>query len=244
MHRRHGLGRLVMMGSGVRFPASAPLLPLPKRHSVRSLPLGLTTLVRSGSVRFHQSSTFNRPFEIGRLAQQVENEGERSSTYDVPDREAIVLTCSSCGAVNPDGFKFCGECGQALALRAAHPEERKFVTTLFCDLVGSTALGEDADPEDVDILLRRYNALARETVESCGGVVEKFIGDAVVAVFGVPAAHEDDAERAVRAGLKARAGRRRPAFGRRSSRTGTGGASVPAKPWCASMSPPDPARGS
>jgi class 3 adenylate cyclase/tetratricopeptide (TPR) repeat protein len=94
------------------------------------------------------------------------------------------------------------DCGTPLAAPAAHPEERKVVTTLFCDLVGSTALGEDADPEDVDALLRRYNSLARQVVESYGGTVEKFIGDAVVAVFGVPATHEDDPERAVRAGLK------------------------------------------
>jgi class 3 adenylate cyclase/tetratricopeptide (TPR) repeat protein len=113
-----------------------------------------------------------------------------------------MITCPSCGSEASEGFKFCPECGGALALQPAHPEERKVVTTLFCDLVGSTALGEDADPEDVDALLRRYGTLARQAVESFGGVVEKFIGDAVVAVFGVPATHEDDAERAVRAGLK------------------------------------------
>ena len=107
-----------------------------------------------------------------------------------------------------------------LAAPAAHPEERKVVTTLFCDLVGSTALGEDADPEDVDALLRRYNALARQVVESYGGVVEKFIGDAVVAVFGVPAAHEDDPERAVRAGLRIVARRRGPPARRRPPRPG------------------------
>jgi class 3 adenylate cyclase/tetratricopeptide (TPR) repeat protein len=113
-----------------------------------------------------------------------------------------VADCPSCGAENPEGFKFCGQCAAALIAPAAIPEERKTVTTLFCDLVGSTAMGEDADPEDVDALLRRYGAIARKTVEIYGGVVEKFIGDAVVAVFGVPAAHEDDAERAVRAGLR------------------------------------------
>jgi class 3 adenylate cyclase/tetratricopeptide (TPR) repeat protein len=117
-------------------------------------------------------------------------------------RELRMTLCPSCGADLPDSSRFCLQCGAALAAPAARPEERKVVTTLFCDLVGSTALGEDADPEDVDALLRRYNALARQAVESYGGVVEKFIGDAVVAVFGVPAAHEDDAERAVRAGLK------------------------------------------
>ena len=113
-----------------------------------------------------------------------------------------MITCPACSHPWPDGARFCMDCGTPLAAPAAHPEERKVVTTLFCDLVGSTAMGEDADPEDVDALLRRYNALARQVVESYGGTVEKFIGDAVVAVFGVPAAHEDDPERAVRAGLK------------------------------------------
>jgi class 3 adenylate cyclase len=113
-----------------------------------------------------------------------------------------MATCASCGAQRPDGFRFCGSCGAQLVFPSTLTEERKTVTTLICDLVGSTALGEDADPEDVDALLRRYNALARQVVESHGGVVEKFIGDAVVAVFGVPAVHEDDPERAVRAGLK------------------------------------------
>ena len=81
------------------------------------------------------------------------------------------------------------------------PVERKVITALFCDLVGSTELAERLDPEDVDRLLRSYHALARARIESHGGVVEKFIGDAVVGVFGAPAAHEDDAIRAVRAAL-------------------------------------------
>jgi class 3 adenylate cyclase len=113
-----------------------------------------------------------------------------------------VLTCPTCRAELPDGFDFCGKCGTALAAPAAHPEERKVVTTLFCDLVGFTALSGRADPEDVDALLRRYCDMARRIVQSYGGTVEKFIGDAVVAVFGVPAAHEDDPERAVRAALR------------------------------------------
>ena len=83
-----------------------------------------------------------------------------------------------------------------------HVEERRIVTTLFCDLVGFTALTERNDPEVVDAVLRRYYAAARRVVESYGGTVEKFVGDAVVAVFGVPTLHEDDPERAVRAGLR------------------------------------------
>ena len=81
-------------------------------------------------------------------------------------------------------------------------EERKVVTSLFCDLVGFTATSESADPEDVGRMLAAYFAMARAQIESHGGVVEKFIGDAVVGVFGVPAAHEDDPERAVRAALR------------------------------------------
>src|SRR6266540_6375061 len=81
-------------------------------------------------------------------------------------------------------------------------EERKIVTVLFCDLVGFTAASEAADPEDVRARIRPYHARLREEVERFGGTVEKFIGDAVMAVFGAPVAHEDDAERAVRAGLR------------------------------------------
>ena len=85
---------------------------------------------------------------------------------------------------------------------ASSRDERKVVTTLFCDLVAFTAMSEAADPEDVDALLREYFARATKVIESHGGTVEKFIGDAVVGVFGVPAVHEDDPVRAVRAGLR------------------------------------------
>ena len=110
--------------------------------------------------------------------------------------------CPVCGTDVPDGFRFCGTCGAALAAPPRTPEERKVVTTLFCDLVGFTAMGEAADPEDVAEVLGRYHELARRVIESHGGTVEKYIGDAVVGVFGVPTVHEDDAERAVRAGLR------------------------------------------
>jgi class 3 adenylate cyclase len=113
-----------------------------------------------------------------------------------------VITCPSCSHEWPDGAKFCMDCGTALAPPSAIPEERKVVTTLFCDLVGFTSMSEAADPEDVAALLGEYSARAKKVIESHGGTVEKFIGDAVVGVFGVPATHEDDPERAVRAGLR------------------------------------------
>ena len=115
-----------------------------------------------------------------------------------------MLTCSSCGHENPDGAKFCMECATPLDTVSVRPtaEERKVVTALFCDLVGFTATSESADPEDVDKMLAGYFEMARAAIEAFGGTVEKFIGDAVVGVFGVPAAHEDDPERAVRAGLR------------------------------------------
>jgi class 3 adenylate cyclase/tetratricopeptide (TPR) repeat protein len=96
------------------------------------------------------------------------------------------------------------ECATPLDAAPARPvaEERKVVTALFCDLIGFTATSESADPEDVDKMLSAYAAMARAQIEGHGGVVEKFIGDAVVGIFGVPAAHEDDPERAVRAGLR------------------------------------------
>jgi class 3 adenylate cyclase/tetratricopeptide (TPR) repeat protein len=114
-----------------------------------------------------------------------------------------VPTCANCGQENPDIAKFCLACATPLA-QTAHParEERKVVTALFCDLVGFTALSDHADPEDVRARIRPYHARLREELEGYGGTVEKFIGDAVMAVFGAPVAHEDDAERAVRAGLR------------------------------------------
>jgi class 3 adenylate cyclase/tetratricopeptide (TPR) repeat protein len=108
-----------------------------------------------------------------------------------------MLVCPSCGKENPVGFAFCGFCGGSLA--AAGSEARKLVTVVFTDLAGSTSLGERLDPETMRGVVSRYFALARETLERHGGTVEKFIGDAVMAVFGIPEAHEDDAVRALRA---------------------------------------------
>src|SRR5712691_4549796 len=111
--------------------------------------------------------------------------------------------CSSCGHHNDDQARFCSNCGAALAATAAPAgEERKVVSVLFVDLVGFTARSDHADPEDVRATLRVYHDLLRREIERFGGTVEKFIGDAVMAVFGAPVAHEDDAERAVRAALR------------------------------------------
>jgi class 3 adenylate cyclase/tetratricopeptide (TPR) repeat protein len=114
-----------------------------------------------------------------------------------------MLVCPSCGRENPDGFKFCGFCTAPLdTAPAAPPEERKVVSILFVDLVGFTARSHAADPEDVRAALGPYHALLKREIERFVGTVEKFIGDAVMAVFGAPVAHEDDAERAVRAALR------------------------------------------
>jgi class 3 adenylate cyclase/tetratricopeptide (TPR) repeat protein len=115
-----------------------------------------------------------------------------------------VIVCPSCGQENPDGFRFCGNCAAPLAETPAPREQRKTVTVLFCDVTGSTALGELTDPETLRALLARYFERMKAIVESHGGTVEKFIGDAVMAVFGVPVLHEDDALRAVRAAVEMR----------------------------------------
>jgi class 3 adenylate cyclase len=110
--------------------------------------------------------------------------------------------CPSCGFENTDTAKFCSECGTALAAAPiSRREERKVVTVVFADLVGSTARAERLDPEDVRAILAPYHDRLRHELERYGGTVEKFIGDAVAAVFGAPVAHEDDPERAVRAAL-------------------------------------------
>ena len=110
--------------------------------------------------------------------------------------------CPSCEAVTPDGSRYCPQCGSRLVPPPPLGDERKTVSTLFCDLVGFTAMTEQADPEDVDACLRAFGDLARQVIERFGGSVEKYIGDAVVGVFGVPVVHEDDPERAVRAALR------------------------------------------
>jgi class 3 adenylate cyclase/tetratricopeptide (TPR) repeat protein len=113
------------------------------------------------------------------------------------------MPCPKCGADNPDGATFCASCGAKLRRGSPAQEERKIVSVLFVDLVGFTARSDRADPEDIRDLLRVYHSLVRREAERFGGTVEKFIGDAIMAVFGAPLAHTDDPERAVRAGLRA-----------------------------------------
>jgi class 3 adenylate cyclase/tetratricopeptide (TPR) repeat protein len=123
----------------------------------------------------------------------------------------VSVTCPTCGTVNPADHRFCSVCGtplhgQAAAFPIIRPSapirsERRLVSVLFADLVGFTSLSEDRDPEDVRAVLTAFFERARETIGRFGGVVDKFIGDAVMAVWGAIEAHEDDAERAVRAGL-------------------------------------------
>jgi class 3 adenylate cyclase/tetratricopeptide (TPR) repeat protein len=147
----------------------------------------------------------------------TENEAGRKFCKECAAR--LALACPSCGAANAADAKFCGECATPLgtgaafsAVATARPglasavvaplAERRLVSILFADLVGFTSLAEGRDAEDTRELLSRYFDLGRDVIARYGGTVEKFIGDAVMAVWGAPTAHEDDAERAVRAGLE------------------------------------------
>jgi class 3 adenylate cyclase len=143
----------------------------------------------------------------------AENEAGRKFCTECAARLAAV--CPSCGTANPPTAKFCGECATALlagvpsggsaqstAPASTPVAERRVVSILFADLVGFTSLAEGRDAEDTRELLSRYFDLSRDVIGRYGGTVEKFIGDAVMAVWGAPTAHEDDAERAVRAALE------------------------------------------
>ena len=118
--------------------------------------------------------------------------------------DARVPTCLACGQDNPDVARFCLACGASLAEEMPQREERRIVSVVFVDLVGFTSRSEQLDPEDVRAILSPYHGTVRDELESFGGVVEKFVGDAVMAVFGAPTAHGDDPERAVRAALAVR----------------------------------------
>ena len=117
--------------------------------------------------------------------------------------------CTVCGTENPPQARFCFACGAAIAEApppVAPSEERKVITAIFVDLVGSTARSEQLDPEDVKALVAPYHARVRSELELHGGTFEKFSGDAILALFGTPKAHEDDPERAIRAALAVRQG--------------------------------------
>ncbi len=115
-----------------------------------------------------------------------------------------MLSCLACGQENPAVARFCLACGSSLTEESPSRDERRVVTVIFVDLVGFTARAERLDPEEVRAVLAPYHERVRREIESFGGVVEKFIGDAVMGVFGAPLAHGDDAERAVRAALVVR----------------------------------------
>ena len=110
-----------------------------------------------------------------------------------------MITCATCGHESPAGFRYCPVCGTALAGTPGPTQARKVVTVVFSDVTGSTAIGEHLDSETVRAIMARYFGVLRQALERHGGTVEKFIGDAVMAVFGIPHAREDDALRAVRA---------------------------------------------
>jgi Double zinc ribbon/Adenylate and Guanylate cyclase catalytic domain len=130
---------------------------------------------------------------------------------------ALPLLCPACGSENP-GTRFCCECGASLISkggsgisvdrpaelrRSSETEaERRHLTVMFCDLVGSTMLAGELDPEDLAEVIRRFQTVCTSTLENAAGHVARFMGDGVLAYFGYPKAHEDDAERAVRAGLE------------------------------------------
>jgi class 3 adenylate cyclase/tetratricopeptide (TPR) repeat protein len=116
-----------------------------------------------------------------------------------------MLTCVNCGAPNREGARFCDACGRSVALAEAAEPFRKTVTVLFSDVVGSTSLGEQLDPEALSQVMTEYFDAMRPIVERHGGTLAKFVGDAVLAVFGIPTLHEDDALRAVRAAVEMRA---------------------------------------
>ena len=115
-----------------------------------------------------------------------------------------MATCRACGQDNPEIANFCLACGARLEAGALRRDERRIVSVVFVDLVGFTSRSERLDPEDVRAILTPYHGTVRDELESFGGIVEKFVGDAVMAVFGAPTTHGDDPERAVRAALAVR----------------------------------------
>src|SRR3954447_10293537 len=121
-----------------------------------------------------------------------------------PAAERAARRCPSCGTQHPPTARFCSACGNALSQSTAPTDVRKVVTTFFSDVSGSTVLGESLDPETMRHVMGRYFAAAAAVLERHGGTVEKFVGDAVMAVFGIPRVREDDALRAARAAVELR----------------------------------------
>src|SRR5688572_4359600 len=113
-----------------------------------------------------------------------------------------MLTCPNCGFGNAEGARFCSNCGKSLDAPRAIEGERKFATILFADVARSTAIAEQLDPEDWALVMNGAFGFMNAAVSRYGGTVSRLMGDAVLALFGAPMAHEDDAERAVRAGLE------------------------------------------
>src|SRR5437870_3536748 len=145
----------------------------------------------SGTSSSTTSSSSTRPtFPSSNVTSRTD---ESSYTRPVP-------VCNNCGKDNPGDARFCSGCGMALPTDATQSREmRKTVTVVFSDLAGSTSMGERLDPEGLRGLLTRYYDEMKQVLERHGGAVSQLVGDAVLAVFGAPLAHEDDALRAVRA---------------------------------------------
>src|SRR5262249_55544826 len=140
-----------------------------------------------------------RPRLAGRRARLVVAGAPESISASSRPTLAGVQICPNCGEENPAKFRLCGFCGTPLAPASPPQEVRKLVTILFCDLKGSTSLGETLDSESLRETMSRYFDAMSASITRHGGTIEKFIGDAVMAVFGLPRVHEDDALRAVRA---------------------------------------------
>jgi class 3 adenylate cyclase len=118
------------------------------------------------------------------------------------NREGAGTVCAQCGFENPEGARFCNQCGNPIEVQAARTAERRQITVVFSDLSGFTAMSEHLDPEDVQTVMGEIFAKATEIIERYAGRVDKLLGDAVMSVFGDPVAHEDDVERAIRATLE------------------------------------------
>jgi class 3 adenylate cyclase/tetratricopeptide (TPR) repeat protein len=158
---------------------------------------------RSGHMRVHRTNprTYTAGVKSCAVCGAPNPEGAH---FCVQCGAALAAPCANCGAEIPEGAKFCPACGRRVEQGAPAGEERKVVTILFSDVAGSTALGERLDPERLKEVIGAYFDAMRREIEAEGGTVEKFVGDAVMAVFGVPVAHEDDPRRALRAALRMR----------------------------------------